>query len=137
MKFMQIWDIVHKITVEIGVIGLSIWHFLLWMKDKEEAVNWLETHIERRHPKMVNGLAQKVAEGFQVLNIALANGPKILADIAAAEAAEKDPIAEMAALSKLLADLQPAVNALVALVPQPAQAAAQEAPAPSAPASAS
>lgn len=69
---------------------------------------------------MSTPLATKIAEGFQVLNIALANAPKILADVAAAEAAEKDPVAEMAALSQLLADVQPAVNSLVALVPPPA-----------------
>lgn len=68
----------------------------------------------------MTSLTTKVAEGFQILNIALANAPKILADVAAAEAAQKDPVAEMAALSQLLADLQPAVNSLISLVPPPA-----------------
>lgn len=127
MTWMQIWDILHKIVVEIGVVGLSIWHFILWTKDKEEAVHWLENHIERRHNKMPTPLASKIAEGFQLLNIALANAPKLLADVAAAEAAQKDPVAEMAALSQLLADVQPVVNSLVALVPPPPAAASASA----------
>ena len=75
-------------------------------------------HERRIHP-MSTPIAGKIAEGFQILNIALANAPKILADISAAEASQKDPVAEMAALSQLLSDLQPAVNALVAMVPPP------------------
>jgi hypothetical protein len=73
----------------------------------------------QKENKMPTAIAAKVAEGFQVLNIALANAPKILADVAAAEAAQKDPSAEIAALSQLLADVQPAVQALIALVPPP------------------
>lgn len=73
---------------------------------------------------MATPIATKIAEGFQILNIALANAPKILADVAAAEAAQKDPVAEMAALSQLLADIQPAIESLVALVPPPATPAA-------------
>ena len=77
---------------------------------------------------MPTPIASKIAEGFQILNIALANAPKLLADVAAAEAAQKDPVAEIAALSQLLADAQPVFNSLVALVPPPAAVPAAGAP---------
>jgi hypothetical protein len=83
------------------------------------AEQYLDRRFHQRRHTMSTPIATKIAEGFQILNIALANAPKIMADVAAAEAAEKDPTAELAALSQLLADVQPAVNSLVALVPPP------------------
>lgn len=121
------WDILHKIFVEIGITFVSVCHIRALIKEDWEVIKpvrlFIERRLKQRRQTMATPLATKIAEGFQVLNIALANAPKILADVAAAEAAEKDPVAEMAALSQLLADVQPAVNSLIALVPPPPVAA--------------
>jgi hypothetical protein len=90
-----------------------------WFKKLLGIKKWIVRRTGERRHTMSTPLVGKIAEGFQILNIALANAPKILADISAAEAQQKDPVAEMTALSQLLADLQPAVNSLVALVPPP------------------
>lgn len=41
-------DLGHKFVTTFGVLGLGIWHWILWLKDKDEAVRWIEHHIERR-----------------------------------------------------------------------------------------
>jgi hypothetical protein len=108
----------HKVVIFLLMMD-HLYDRLLPMFEKfHTAEQYLDRRFhERRHN--MTPIATKVAEGFQILNIALSNAPKILADIATAEAAQKDPVAEMAALSQLLADLQPAVNSLIALVPPP------------------
>lgn len=61
--------------------------------------------------------AKNIAEGFALINTLLANAPTLIADVAAAEASSKDPVTEVAAISKLLADVQTAFNGIAALVP--------------------
>lgn len=110
----------HRVVIFLLAID-HLYDRLLPMFEKyRTAEQYLDRRFHnRRHTMPLSGFATKVAAGFQVLNIALANAPKIMADIAAVEADQKDPTAELAALSQLLADVQPAVQALIALVPPP------------------
>lgn len=60
-------DFAHKCITSFGVIGLAVWHWILWLKDKEEAVNWIEHHIERRHNMDIAGILALVEHGVPAL----------------------------------------------------------------------
>lgn len=61
------FDFAHKCITSFGVIGLGIWHWILWLKDKEEAINWVEHHVERRHKVTISEIVQDAEMLKQVL----------------------------------------------------------------------
>lgn len=121
------WDIIHKVFVEIGIAFVSICHIRALIKEDWEYVKpvtqFIERRLNQRRKNMGLPTAKQIGEGFGLLNVALANAPKILTDLAAAEAASKDPVAEIAAAQQLAIDTQAVIQSLVALFPAPAPAA--------------
>ena len=112
-------DVVHKFITSFGVIGLGIWHWILWLKDKEEAVKWVEHHIERRQHMSIIGDIQLA---FKVEHEAVAALPviaKAIADLKQAWFDKSDPTKATQDLVNALSDAEPLFNQILASLPAP------------------
>lgn len=102
----------HKFVTTFGVLGLGVWHWVLWIKDKEEAVNWFEKHLERRTKNMGNILTYLGMAKYAIPVI-----DAVVAEVKATVPVEKaDVVAAVASIEKAIGDLKAAIEATTTAV---------------------